>query len=531
MRLRTIRHVLLLLCIGSPCAAQDPAGSPFACVESAVEVDIDRRPGLEFHALAGRPQISPTAREFAFDGSPAGFVRVQLAATVAEEPLGPASEAKLSVYVETAASPDDARQQRSQWWEVVPVSRPGDTRGRNASQALVFDAWRVLGCSGIEPGPGDCTFADVELATPDDNIPLIVIGFTRDRGGMNASNRTDARLLLDFRALPPRVAVTADCGYNEGTGVCGAVDSGMMPRSTLTCDWAPEAADLLCTETSDARKSRRDFYLLSDRLPPRRPSDVGSLHEAAAALSRRGIGQKVVVHGLGPVSWIDELTIDAKTTVMLMASAAGFYLAPRAKEGIGPIVGVRSRGLLDEAPSAAIVDRAPSEWTDEIGPLFRSRRIVRDRGVTVVQIVQIDGDPAGLPSALHWIGVERTAAGLSVDAVRLAGGGRYDHCGMIKVPWTITWIGPVRRPFQVRLRVQPPTVEPLDSEGDDARWEEASEGREIAGCVRAGSLRWAGTRFEMNMDRGVCKSPETPHHVRIDAGGRVSVGRPFERKE
>jgi len=214
---------------------------------------------------------------------------------------------------------------------------------------------------------------------------------------------------------------------------------------------------------------------------------------------------------------------------MLLASAAGFYLAPRSNDSIGPIIGVHPHGLLEEGAPAALVDRAPSEWTDADGPLFRSRRIIRDRQLTVVQIVETNGDPASPPSALYWIGVERGTSDFSFDAVRLVGGGKYDHCGIVKVPSTVTSIGVVRRPFHARLRVQPPTVEQPDSDDDEPHWDETSEAWKVGDCVRDGSLRWKGGRFEMAMDGGACKLSEKPHHVRIEPDGRLSIGPRVER--
>jgi hypothetical protein len=69
----------------------------------------------------------------------------------------------------------------------------------------------------------------------DDATALLVLSFTRDLGGANASNWEHARLVLDFRAAEPRVGAAVTCGYNEGGGACTAFDSGTMARSDLSC--------------------------------------------------------------------------------------------------------------------------------------------------------------------------------------------------------------------------------------------------------------------------------------------------------
>jgi len=408
---------LMLLCIGSPCMAPEQNHSPFACVEGAVQLDIDKDPGLKFEELDGRPGFFAT-HEFTFDGSVFGRVRVYLTATLSEEFVGRASEAKLAVYVETTASIDEASDRRSQWWQLVRVSGRDATGDESTSHSLVFDAERIANCFGIGREKSDCAFADVSLAASDENVPLIVIAFTQDLGGANANNWIDSRLLLDFRESPPRVAATADCAYNEGGGACTAIDSGMMPRSTLQCDWQAAISDFLCTEQGGGH---RDFYLLSDRVPPPRSSEVASLEEAADVLARRGIGQTVTVWRLGPVAWIGQVTMDEQRSAMLLASRGSFYLVSRSNDGIGPILEVGPHALLDDTASAEAVGLPQGEWTGDFAPHFRSRPIFGDGRLAVLQVVETSGwNAADPPSALYWIGIELGAEGFLFDAVRLA---------------------------------------------------------------------------------------------------------------
>lgn len=517
---------LILLSIGSPCMAQEQSGSPFACVEGAVQLDIDNDPGLTFEALDGSPGYFP-AHEFTFDQSVFQRVRVYLAATLPEEFVGRASEAKLSVYVETSASIDAASAQRSQWWQLVPAPGREATANENPSHSLVFDAMRIANCFGIGRGQSDCAFADVSLAASDENVPMIVIAFTQDLGGANASNWIDFRLLLDFRESPPRVAATADCAYNEGGGACTAIDSGMMPRTTLQCDWAAAVSDFLCTEQGGGH---RDFYLMSDRVPPPRSDEVASLEEAAKVLARRGIGQTVTVWRLGPVVWIDQVTMDEQRSAMLLASRGSFYLVSRSNDGIGPILEVGPHALLDDTASAEAVGLPQGEWTGDFVPLFRSSQIFGDGRLAILQVVETRGaNSSDPPSGLYWIGIELGTEGFMFDAVQLVGGAAYDHCGMFKLPASVVSVGVLSRPFQAHIRVQPPTVDGLDS--DDPAWESASEREDTAECVRNGNLWWKHGRFEADIDREPCAAPEEPHRIRIEPDGRLSLEKPFEREE
>jgi len=215
---------LILLSIGSPCMAQEQSGSPFACVEGAVQLDIDNDPGLTFEALDGSPGYFP-AHEFTFDQSVFQRVRVYLAATLPEEFVGRASEAKLSVYVETSASIDAASAQRSQWWQLVPAPGREATANENPSHSLVFDAMRIANCFGIGRGQSDCAFADVSLAASDENVPMIVIAFTQDLGGANANNWIDSRLLGGVHAANPLVGFSGNLGARVALSTVDAINN------------------------------------------------------------------------------------------------------------------------------------------------------------------------------------------------------------------------------------------------------------------------------------------------------------------
>jgi len=501
-------------------AAQEPAHVTFACEEGAVDVTIDRTPTLKLEPRGRRPALSLTPHEFRFHGPPFEVVRVYLTATVPEDLIGRGSQAQLAVYVETAATADDAANRRTRWWELVPAVEPQEPQADRPSQTLTVDAKAVAACvTGQQES--DCSFADIALAAPDTGVPLIVVGFREDLGGANADNWVDARLLLDFRSDPPRVAVTADCAYNEGGGACTAIDSGMMDRSTLSCEWAAAAGDLLCTQTAEApHTGYRDFHLLSGRAAPPRAGEVTTLADAASALGRLGIGQSIVVHGLGPVTWIDEL---ADKRAMLLASASGFYMATGTDQR--NVLGVRPHALLEAGTRASIVDTPPSEWTGRESPEFVSRRLFTGGGLTVFQVVERAAVPPDLPaSALYWIGIDESAASIAFDVVRLAGDGTYDHCGMFNVPASVVSAGRVTAPFRAPLRIQPPTFEADFS--DEVEWGVVDEPKEDGDCIRNGTLSWTEGAFRGEMAGGRCAAIEKPGHVRVERDGRLTLEKP-----
>jgi hypothetical protein len=506
--------LLILLAAATPRAAQDRAAQPpdrthvVSCESGAVDVEIDRNPALRLVPLNQRPNHAFVPHEFTFEGTPFPVVRVYFTATMAEHRVWGAAEATLSIYVETAASLEEAREYRTRWWQLVG--------GTDESPDLMFSADNIRPCFNQDDPEAKCSFADISAVGP--KLPLIQIGFSQITMGANATGSTETRLLLDFRAAAPRVAVTATCGYHEGGGACTAIDSGMYPRSSLACSWEPEAADFLCLEQRDSGPpAHRDFYLLSGRAAP--VHDVVSLEQAAAVLARGSRARSVMVAGFGLVSWIDEIAMDAGTRAMLLGSARSFFLAVRSNDTIGPVLQVVPHPVLEPGEGAR-APGSPSEeaWEYETVPLYRSRLVSQDRGLTVLEIVKTGREEEWEP-AWYWIGIERAASTWSFDAVELAGSGTYESCGKYIFPASVTAIGKPARPFRVSVRIQPPMRSSLDS-GDAYEWVAADQDPEIVECVRDGTMHWRGGRFETEISSRPCRAAETPQPLKIPGGSR-----------
>lgn len=506
-------------------SAQQPEQSAFGCEPGAVQVLVDGHPRLKFEPLEYRPLFF-SGHQFTFKSVPFGLVRIYLTATVSEDGIGPGSTAQLTIYAETATTAEMAVAGKSRWWRLAGRTRPDDSY-IDTSHTLQFEPRRLWNCFGFENRPEDeCAFADVSLASEDDNLPLIVIGFTQHLGGANAQNWTDARLLLDFRSDPPQVAATLDCGYNEGGGACSALDSSMSPRSALDCAWAADVNDFLCTETtSQGRGSHRDFYLFANRLAPARRSEVASLEAAAEVLARNGKGQSVTVYKLGPVSFIDEIRIDARTSAMLLSGDGTFYLAPHTAGETGRILSIVPHGILDPASAPEVVELPQGRWTGDVASAFTSRTIFRSGDLTVLQVVEIKDAPH-----LYWVGIQAGDGGLTFDATRLVGDGSYEGCGKVKVPAAVLSVGEIAKPFRVQVRIQPPTVDNMFGEAD-VEWPGESEGEEIDTCFRNATVSWSSGTFTTQVDRRPCPSPDKPHRVTVDADGRLRLDAGSERKE
>ena len=277
---------MLLIAAGGSLFAQDakPKHSPFGCSEGAVSVDLDKEPALRFRLLDRYPE-GPNSyskgHEFSFTGdSPFPYIKVFLTATVPEASVGTSSEAQLTLYAQTAESSADYHSGRNtQWWKLESTAG-SDSDARRGSITLTFEASQIAGCFN-GGGASDCSFADVVLATPNNEVPLISVGFTKNLGGANAANWVAPRLLLDFRSSPPRVAITADCSYNEGGGACTAYDSQQMQRTNLRCDWKGDARDFLCAEESAPEPGgHSDFYLFGDNDALLRTDEIASFSDA-----------------------------------------------------------------------------------------------------------------------------------------------------------------------------------------------------------------------------------------------------------
>jgi hypothetical protein len=509
-------------------SAQDtkPQHSPFGCSDGAVSVELDKHPPLRFKLLEAEDERPPSyveGHKFIFTGEgPFLHVTVFLTATIPEAGVGTSSTARLSVYVQTAETADEYHSGRNtQWWRLESV--PGsEIDRRNSSATLTFEASRIAGCFG-GGGASDCSFADVAPSTPDKAVPLISVGFTENLGGANAANWTESRLLLDFRSSPPTVAITADCGYNEGGGACTTYDSQQMERTNLQCDWKGEARDFLCSEESTpGTGGHSDFYLLGDADAPLRADEVGSLSDAVVKFASVGHAAPVKVRGMGPVSWIDELKLEASKSVTILGSSGRFYFVRKHRENVAPEVTVSPHWLLAEDPLPSEIqhkrDTPRPNWTADIPVTFASRTVFRDRRLAVFQAIE---KYAQGPTGLYWIGIEYSSPTPAFDVLQLAGGGKYAGCARYDLQATALSVGRLSRAHEAALRVQPATTE---SETDfPLVWRGERNEQEASNCVRPGKIWWRDQKFHASADSGDCPTPEKPRYVKINDDGSITL--------
>jgi hypothetical protein len=516
MRPATV-SLLLLLCV-LPVHSQDASEkhSLFGCSQNAVEVGVNNKPPLRITPVKGLPLPSGYERPaFRFPALGPFLVNIYLFATLPE--AGRGTKATLHVYAETTDSANDPRAKRVQWWEVEPTERVDPFNGRS-STSLSFDTSRIAGCFEQE---GECSFANVALATPDPNVPLLVIKFGENLGGANALNWTEASVLLDFRPTPPRVVATADCAYNEGGGACTAFDSEQMLRSGMQCDWGSDTQDFLCSQTTQGN-GYLDFYLFSDNPAPLRRGEVASLADAIREFRSKGTATPVRVRGIGPVSWIDEVMLDSGNKIIVLGSVGLFHLVAESKNSLGPTTQV--------APHSLIVDpnevRRPSDkievpgWTLEEARSFRASQLYKGKDLTVLQVVESQSPES---RDLYWLGIQGDGDDAKFDAVVLVGGGHYASCGNSMVPENVVSVGKIAKPFSAQIRIQPSTSY---SEADDTQqheWAAPNGEEQTTNCSRSGSIAWANGKFTGSMDNKGCSSPEQPKDIGVEADGKISV--------
>jgi len=516
MRTATV-SLLILLCL-LPAHSQDASDkhSLFGCSQNAVEVDVNDKPPLRITSVRGLPLPFGYERPtFRFSALGPFLVNIYLLATLPE--AGRGTKATLHIYAETTDSADDPLVRRVQWWEVEPSESVNLFNGRS-STSLSFDTSRIASCFEQE---GECRFADVALATPDPNVPLLVIKFGENLGGANALNWTEASVLLDFRPTPPRVLATADCAYNEGGGACTAFDSGQMPRSGLQCDWGSETQDFLCSQTSQG-DGYLDFFLLSDKPAPLHPGELATLAGAIHEFRSKGTASPLKVRGIGPVSWIDEVTLDSGNKFVVLGSVGLFHLVAESKNSLGAPTQAAAHPLIVDPnevrrPSYRIEDPG---WTLEEARSFRARQIYRDKDLTVLQVVE-----SQLPDSrnLYWLGIQGDGADAKFDAVTLVGGAHYASCGHSIVPENAVSLGRIAKPFSAQVRIQPSTEFSEADETQQQEWAVPNGEEQTTNCIRSGSITWANGKFAGSMDGRECTAPEQPKDIRVDADGKIRV--------
>ncbi len=515
--MRTATVTLLALLCALPVHSQDASDkhSRFACSEGAVEVVVDTKPPLRIKPVAGLPGRSGYERPtFRFPARGPLLVNIYLFATLPEDGRG--NTARLHIYAETTEKADDPQARRAKWWEVEPTESARSSN-HQSSTSLSFDSSRIAGCFEQD---GQCSFADVALATPDPSVPLLVIKFGENLGGANAQNWTEASVLLDFRSETPRALATVDCAYNEGGGACTAQDSGQMLRSGLQCDWKSDAEDFLCSQTTQS-DGYLDFFLLSDRSAPLHSGEVATLADAIHEFRSKGAATPVKVRGIGPVSWIDEVRLNSGNKIIVLGSVGLFHLVAESKGALGSSTQVAAHPLIvdpNEIQSPSYRIEIPG-WTLEEARSFRARQIYKERDLTVLQVVETQSPDS---RNLYWLGIQGDGADTRFDAVELVGGWHYASCGDSIAPENLVSVGTMVKPFSVPVRIQPSTMF-SDAEESQPEWAFPNGETNTTNCVRSGSITWVNGKFTGTMDDRECVSPEQPKYIRVDADGKITV--------
>lgn len=491
--------------------------TPFGCSAGAVSVNVDKEHPLRFISLTRPPENVDSSRDrhqFVFRGmGPFLYVTIHFSATLPESVPGMGSAARLHVYAETAVSTDDYHAGKKTWWALEPSESSRESRFDNSPDNLWFDANQIGGCFN---GGTECKFADVALATPDPNLPLLAVSFTLNLGGANAANWSESSLLLDFRTMPPKVIVTADCSYNEGGGACTSYDSQEMQRTDLNCDWSAQANDFLCKEENES--GHHDFYLLRDQPAPLRTNEFSSVQDAVREFRKSDKSLPILVRNVGPVSWLDEIRLNATHSVVVLGSPGKFHFISASGSDLSAPVSLPPHFFLpEEEGEQEGRENSRADWTIDLAPSLASRRLYQDQNLTVLQVMEISQQP----TELFWIGVSKDPANPGFDAMELVGGGRYAGCATYDIFTSVISVGKISRPFRVPVRIQPSITA---SETDfPLQWRGSNSTDEIADCIHSGQLFWRDNMLQGSIDSGECASPEKPRYVRLKADGTVEL--------
>ena len=521
--------VLGLALVPVAVAAQPDARPGFGCGSGAVGVSIDRRPTLRFERLRALPAMRKTVvgqHSFSFAEGRVSSVTIYI---TSDGPEGGTwsreANADFDLYaaLERRAGTEGRGTDAREYWKLVDPGAEGKSdyddgvklrfHGSSAPQPSGWSDERLLGVHvALAAVPG---------------VPLLHVSYQQDLGGANANNWDENHLLLSFRSVEPRVVVTSACGYNQGGGACTAVDSGMMQRVDLACQWRPTARDLLCSESSGS--AHRDFYLLNPAARvPLRSGEVAAVEEALLRLRTRA-QHSVVVRGIGPVSLVGTQELPSGLRITILGSTGRVYVLPDTAGKPEWAVGVDPRALSsdDSRPPSEAPAPAAGEggsWTPEGTATFSPTLLHRSGKLTVLRLVC--GEAVG-ERDLVWLGIEDRGATTQplVDARVLASERvNYVQCGKYSMGPDVVAVRAVATPFDAVVDVQP--INSTEDTGLVWGTEFAPEGGEptTSDCVRSGSIRWAeGKGFDVVVADAVCsrETRQQARYVRIDPSGAV----------
>ena len=502
----------------TPAIAKPTEGdAAFGCGGGAVDVQLDRSPGLHFVRLNGLPTLrAPLVFHypFAFGKGKLSSVVIHIVSNGPEDGVWyRAANADFELYAETTRRSGNRGAEVRECWKLVEP--PRETRS-------VYDEGIALSFHGGRDG---APISVLLAASP--HVPILHATYSQDLGGANADNWTVNDLLLDFRHATPRIVATTECGYNEGGGACTAIDSGEMSRSNLQCSWRSAVHDFLCSETMDGPSGHRDSYLLNEhRVPPLRSGEVATMADAIVRLRAQPSLRAVVVRQAGPVHLVHDLKLPSGLHLIILGSPGRLHAVPVTNARLGRPVNIEPKALpgderhASETPSPGSSDGGG--WTLERSTSFSAGVLQRSGALFVLQIVAHDGDFR----SLIWLGIEDRNTAPVLDALTVATESQtYIQCGRYHFAPAVVAVRAIERPFRALVDVQP-TASTGHQDGLvwGTEWRSEGDARAID-CLRRGEIRWiSGKGFDATVDAPRSSDPPTqPRYVRIDDTGKVTL--------
>ncbi|MEO8360715.1 MAG: hypothetical protein ABI672_11855 [Vicinamibacteria bacterium] len=492
-----------------------------ACAPGAVEVELTSKSRFHFETAIHRAVSESVVYEetFPIAGSPFDSVSITITSLGPEGGTwGRGVQAPFRVWIRVGL-PKPSRTANTTFWELVADKAPENY-------------WRAWPSLDYTP-----SIREVELAAvapdPRSAPTLLELHYGADFGGVNASNWSESRVLMDFKGGTPRLLGSSVCAYNEGGGACTALDSGQLPRLTHSCSWVAEESDVRCTQSSTKlngfayeKSAHREFYLTKPQRPSRLPGEYETEAGAIAALINQPTEPGAMVRDTGWVSIVRDGRVPRKSGEILVGSQDAFFLVSS--------LGSRRPKILRAPPETT--SQAPEEpqewWTPETQWSFKARPL---RATKTLEVVEIVATRMVLPvetRKVQWLGIERLGTGTIIDTIGIASDERhYAGCGTTAADQAIVALKSIRDPFLAMVRVQPHNTEGSGGDTDDLLWGGDSHPAEPEqDCIRDGAIEWiSGKGFQVSTAQGDCKTTEKPQFVRIDANGKVTLTSIAER--
>jgi hypothetical protein len=437
--------------LGSP-----TAGQPGERGDGGRQYEIDAKPRLALRAIPAakvdrralaRVRLEPIT---GIDERRFGFARidayVQRTHVPEDERSAIESLAKLQLTIATRTSRGSVR-----WWRLRPDDLP------------ILD--EPVGLKARSFGGLASLPERVVPATPDGRVPIVDVQFSSETGGNTSGAEVRHHLLLDLRAVEPKVLGVFEEAAGWCGGACGHSDCLYGLDDETGCRWDAALDDFVCATT----RRRYDTFWAT-----RRATRTFRFSTGATVSLLRQTGESTLP-GLGRLDVVVDVKIGDRAVVLLAAPPLSwnfgvrFFTAPVRAPQPDQLAEVGSRldartemrslhshkirdvegeELEPDPRSDAFAGYTP----DGLPASVRSEVVVQAGTLTVLRVVVAEGESKGV----YLVGFEAMPDRLVTDAMLVATDGEsYLACGEWRVFATAVSMSLTSAPFAAVLDIEP----------------------------------------------------------------------------